>query len=236
MDRKTLALLLTEALLIVVLVVVIAMDFNKPADTHIAKHAPIADDHKAADDKEPAEEAAHEEKAAEKAEAKHEKAAPAEKKAEKAHVAQAAKNEAKTHAPEKAEAPAAAAAPAGGSTEVADVVPMNNPIYDTHKKGIVEFTHKKHNIDYKISCGDCHHDDKGKPLADLKMGDPVQDCSVCHSKTGKPEKGLKGAEKRAYHMNAVHDNCVGCHKDYNKEKKTKAAPASCGKCHPKTEK
>ena len=39
------------------------------------------------------------------------------------------------------------------------------------------------------------------------------------------------AEKLAYHANALHENCISCHKAYNKENKTKAAPSSCTKCH-----
>ena len=40
-----------------------------------------------------------------------------------------------------------------------------------HTKGIVEFSHAKHATDYEIGCGECHHDDKGQPLNDLKEGD-----------------------------------------------------------------
>ncbi|MDM8552926.1 cytochrome c3 family protein [Desulfobacterales bacterium HSG2] len=128
-------------------------------------------------------------------------------------------------------------------TEVKDEFEMKADY--KHKKGIVKFTHKKHNVDYKIGCGDCHHVDKdkdGKPekLDDLKMGDPVQKCIECHAKPGeikgKKAKGMKKPQKREYHANAVHDNCIGCHKDYNKKNKTKAAPKSCKKCHPKKKK
>jgi hypothetical protein len=38
------------------------------------------------------------------------------------------------------------------------IVKMENKIYPKHEKGIVEFTHKKHVVDYKGACGDCHHD------------------------------------------------------------------------------
>ena len=113
-------------------------------------------------------------------------------------------------------------------TEVSDVVKMDDPIYKKHKKGICEFTHKKHTEDYKISCGECHHDDKGKPLT-LKMGDDVQKCSVCHKGT-KKIKGKKLSKKEkiiAYQKNALHANCIKCHK---KEKK---GPTKCKQCHPK---
>lgn len=122
-------------------------------------------------------------------------------------------------------------------TAVDDVVKMENKIYDKHKKGIVEFTHKKHNEDYKIGCGDCHHDAEGKALNELKMGDEVQGCAECHKKPGelkgKDAKGKSDKEKREYHANALHDNCIGCHKDFNKKNNTKKAPQTCAKCHPK---
>lgn len=134
------------------------------------------------------------------------------------------------------------------SGEVADVIRMENPAYE-HKKSIVEFTHKKHATDYGAACGDCHHDENGKPLADLKEGDPVQNCIECHKKPGEASKEekkewkakkLKKEEinklKLEYHAEAIHENCKGCHKDYNKKNKTKAAPTTCTKCHPKEEK
>jgi mono/diheme cytochrome c family protein len=140
-----------------------------------------------------------------------------------------------------------AAGPLCAATTVEDVISMNNPAYKEHDKGIVTFTHKKHNEEYKVGCGECHHDDKGKPLNDLKMGDEVQNCIECHKIPGKMpgkvkkelrEKKASRAEKKAkeleYHAEAVHENCISCHKDYNKKNKTKAAPASCTKCHPKT--
>ena len=117
-----------------------------------------------------------------------------------------------------------------------------------HEKEIVTFTHQKHVEAYKIGCGDCHHDENNKPLTNLKAGDPVKKCIECHSNPGEVSKEkkekwkkekLKKAEKdklaRQWHAEAIHDNCQGCHKDYNKKNKTKAAPTTCVKCHPKKE-
>jgi len=131
--------------------------------------------------------------------------------------------------------------------KVDDVIKMENKAYKKHTKGIVEFSHKKHHEEYKVGCGECHHDDKGKPRTDLKMGDDVQGCIECHKIPGKmPGKVKKELrEKKAskkevkakemeYHAEALHENCISCHKDYNKKNKTKAAPQSCTKCHPKT--
>jgi len=119
-----------------------------------------------------------------------------------------------------------------------DEITMNSP-YE-HKKSLVVFTHKKHVEVHKIACGDCHHDDQGKPLVNLKDGDPVKKCFDCHNKPGelkgKNAKDLPEKELRKYQANAVHENCVGCHKKYNKENNTKAAPQKCTECHPKEKK
>lgn len=131
-------------------------------------------------------------------------------------------------------------------TAVQDVIKMEHKAYAEHTKSIVTFTHKKHNEEYKIGCGECHHDDKGKPLNDLKLGDDVQSCLECHKNPGEVPKELKKewkdkktpkAEKkkieREYHAEMIHDNCISCHKDFNKKNKTKAAPQTCTTCHPK---
>lgn len=129
-------------------------------------------------------------------------------------------------------------------TKVADTFTMEDPGYKKRKKGapkfkLVEFTHKKHAEEYDISCGDCHHDKDGKAL-DLKMGDDVQKCSECHNKFKKNKKNKKDI---MVHENAMHGNCVTCHKEFNKKadptdkKGMKGpAPATCGKCHISTKK
>ena len=132
-----------------------------------------------------------------------------------------------------------AAMGAYAGTTVEDVIELNEPSYE-HKKGIIKFSHKTHATEYGATCGECHHDDKGKPL-DLKEGDAVQRCIECHKKPGEAPKGkdkpkLSKEQKREYHAEALHDNCKGCHKAYNKKNKTKKAPTTCKKCHPKIEK
>ncbi len=129
-----------------------------------------------------------------------------------------------------------------------DDIKMENKAYKKHKKSIVTFSHKKHaeeyatkNPDlYKNGCGECHHDKEGKPLA-LKEGDEVQSCMACHKTPGDPPKGkdapkLSKKEKMEFHAYAIHQNCKGCHKAFNKANNTKAAPATCSKCHPKKKK
>jgi hypothetical protein len=120
---------------------------------------------------------------------------------------------------------------------------MENPGFEKHTKGIVQFSHKKHFKEYGATCGDCHHDDSGQPLTDLQEGSDVEvaGCAECHSEFqfDPADKKMKKEEKIAkYYKEAIHANCIGCHRDHNKEKKLKssdpkAAPASCSKCHPK---
>lgn len=130
-------------------------------------------------------------------------------------------------------------------TTVDDVITLETEGYKKRKKAppkfkLVEFTHKKHAEDYDISCGACHHDNEGKPIEGLKMGDDVQKCSDCHNKFKKDKKNKKDI---MVHENALHGNCITCHKDFNKKQNPKdkkgmkgPAPASCGKCHIKMKK
>jgi hypothetical protein len=133
-------------------------------------------------------------------------------------------------------------------TEVADEFDINTEGCE-NTKGIVKFNHKLHSEDYaqkypdlyKNGCGDCHHDDKGKPLTDLKAGMAVKKCFECHSTCGERPKGkdapkLSKSERLQYIAEAYHYNCKDCHKAYKKATKKKNAPTTCSKCHPKTEK
>ncbi len=129
-------------------------------------------------------------------------------------------------------------------TTVPDVIKMETPAYEKRTKGIVEFSHKKHFTEYGATCGDCHHDENGQPLTDLKEGDDVQTCITCHKETvlDKADRKMPKEEKIAkYHNEAIHANCIGCHKEHNKENKLgrkdpKAAPTSCTQCHPRKKK
>jgi cytochrome c553 len=131
-------------------------------------------------------------------------------------------------------------------TKAKDVIKLENPAYEKHTKGIVMFEHKKHAYDYAEKypevytnkCGECHHDQNGKPLVSLKEGEAVDNCIVCHKIPGERPKGkdapkLSKKERLEYHAEALHYNCKGCHKKVNKMTKKKLAPTTCSKCHPK---
>ena len=143
---------------------------------------------------------------------------------------------------------------AGGiiAKTVPDIIKLQDPAYKEHKKGVVEFTHGKHQKEYaekypefyKNGCGECHHDKDNKPLSGLKEGDDVQKCIDCHKIAAEAPKGKKAKKKlskkekiKDYHAEALHANCRGCHRKYNKKyKPAKKAPTTCAKCHPKVKK
>jgi hypothetical protein len=122
-----------------------------------------------------------------------------------------------------------------------DTITMDSKVFKKHKKTLVNLSHKKHNVDYKLACTECHHIYKeGKNV--WKEGDEVKKCDAkgCHSKAKAPkakkgEKKLSKKEKamQGYYYSAIHENCVGCHKDLKKADATKPVPTKCTECHPK---
>jgi hypothetical protein len=106
------------------------------------------------------------------------------------------------------------------SGDVPDVIKIQDKVFKKYKKGPVSFTHKKHVLEHKLKCTECHHVIKdGKNV--WKEGDKVAQCSTCH-KTAK-----KNAGKMLSVYNAYHKNCKGCHKA------AKKGPTKCKQCHPK---
>jgi hypothetical protein len=140
---------------------------------------------------------------------------------------------------------------AGGifAKAVPEMIKLEDPAYKEHEKGVVEFTHGKHQTEYakkypefyKNGCGECHHDKDNKPLSNLKEGDAVQKCIECHKIAAEAPKGKKAKKKlskeekiKDYHAEALHENCRGCHREYNKKyKPSEKAPTTCTTCHPK---
>jgi len=111
------------------------------------------------------------------------------------------------------------------ATDVADEINIKSDAFKAYKKGPVKLTHKKHNVDYKIACKDCHHVYKeGKNV--YKEGDPVQKCSECHD-------ALKSEGKVKKLMLAYHKNCQGCHKELEKAGKKTGPTKKCNDCHEK---
>ena len=113
------------------------------------------------------------------------------------------------------------------ATDNLDEISIKSDAFPEHKKGAVKLTHKKHNVDYKVACTECHHVYKeGKNV--FKKGDPVQKCSGCHD-------ALKSEGKVKKLMLAYHRNCQGCHKDLEKAGKKTGPTKKCNDCHEKKE-
>jgi hypothetical protein len=106
----------------------------------------------------------------------------------------------------------------------------DNMVLDTSKvlggKGrpAVTLPHNRH-IEVGLSCKDCHHVyENGKNILDenkLEEGNKGIRCSACH-----------GPKFRIDLEQAFHDQCIGCHRKLQKEKK-KTGPRFCGECHVK---
>jgi hypothetical protein len=118
-----------------------------------------------------------------------------------------------------------------------DTLTMESKLFPKHKKSLVTFHHKKHNVDHKIACADCHHKyTDGKNV--WKEGDEVKKCDACHTEAKAPKgadapKLSKAEEIQKYYYSAIHQNCVGCHKDLKKADPAKVIPTKCTECHPK---
>ncbi len=70
------------------------------------------------------------------------------------------------------------------------------------------------------------------------MGDNVQRCVECHTKLKKSKEDRKNIMVLE---NAMHGNCITCHKEVNikagdPKGRKGPAPTSCTKCHPKKKK
>jgi hypothetical protein len=90
------------------------------------------------------------------------------------------------------------------------------------KRPAVTFLHNRH-VESGLSCKDCHHIyENGKNVLDeskLEEGNQNIRCSACH-----------GPKSRLNLEKAFHNQCIGCHRKYEKEKK-KTGPRFCGGCH-----
>ena len=78
-------------------------------------------------------------------------------------------------------------------------------------------------VEAGLSCKDCHHVyENGKNVLDeskLEEGHQEVHCSTCH-----PSKSRIDLQQ------AFHNQCMGCHKQFLKEKK-KTGHRFCGECH-----
>jgi len=97
----------------------------------------------------------------------------------------------------------------GIAAQVADEMVIKSALWPTPTKAAVPFTHKKHSVDYKIACTDCHHKFEGGKNV-WKEGDAVDKCEVCHNEpTVQGEKKLPPEQQKLNLKLAFHENCQG---------------------------
>jgi hypothetical protein len=108
-------------------------------------------------------------------------------------------------------------------TSSLDVFTIENKGYKSERKGPVDFTHRKHALDYRISCWDCHHEFKdGKNV--WSPWEQTQQCSECHDPVKSKDKVV--SLQKAYHM-----NCRDCHQKLGAQKKRTGPYRKCFGCH-----
>lgn len=85
----------------------------------------------------------------------------------------------------------------------------------------VEFTHKKHYVDYELTCLTCHHNWK------TDERDNPGKCIECH------KRYIDDTNRKAVMFrNAFHRSCQKCHRHLrDNEQTTKTGPVKCRGCH-----
>ncbi|MBN1103223.1 MAG: cytochrome c3 family protein [Deltaproteobacteria bacterium] len=112
---------------------------------------------------------------------------------------------------------------AGKERGTADTLILDNKAYKSDRKGPVTFTHRKHAMDYRVSCWDCHHDYKDGKNLWSPWGETKQ-CAQCHD----PKKSV---DKVVNLQKAYHVNCKTCHQNLAAQKKKTGPHRKCLGCH-----
>ena len=101
---------------------------------------------------------------------------------------------------------------------------IDNPVYETDRKGSVYFSHLGHYDDYDVACEDCHHEYEEAENV-WTEGESVKKCEICHD----PLESKGNIKKLRI---AFHNNCKSCHENLFKEDISEDAPyRSCYDCH-----
>lgn len=99
--------------------------------------------------------------------------------------------------------------------------------------GPVEFQHAGHVTDYGLSCNACHH-----TLEEGEM-EVEEHCSDCHAESGfirgREAEGLSEEEMVEHYLNALHAQCINCHKQKKIEDRKRKIPIGCTQCHDRTQ-
>ena len=98
--------------------------------------------------------------------------------------------------------------------------------------GPVTFDHAGHVNKIGLTCNACHH-----TLAPQET-EVEEHCSDCHGQPGfirgKEAASLPEEELIEHYLNALHAQCIGCHKQKKLEDRSQNIPIGCTQCHDRT--
>ena len=98
--------------------------------------------------------------------------------------------------------------------------------------GPVTFNHAGHVNDIGLACNACHH------TLEPQETEVEEHCSDCHTEPGfirgKEADGLGDDELIEHYLNALHAQCIDCHKQKKIEDRKRSIPIGCTQCHDRT--
>jgi hypothetical protein len=95
--------------------------------------------------------------------------------------------------------------------------------------GPVTFAHRRHTSDHQITCNRCHHT--------LNEGDTAvqEHCRDCHTEPGfvrgREAEDMDEEMLLEHYLNALHAQCIGCHRELKMEDRQRKIPLGCTECH-----
>jgi hypothetical protein len=98
--------------------------------------------------------------------------------------------------------------------------------------GPVTFSHAAHVTDYGAACKACHHT-LGEGETEVE-----EHCSDCHGEAGfirrEEAEGMSNEELAEHYLNALHMQCIGCHRKKKIADRSRSIPLGCTQCHDRT--
>ena len=95
--------------------------------------------------------------------------------------------------------------------------------------GPVTFNHAGHVNDIGLACNACHH------TLEPEETEVEEHCSDCHTEPGfirgKEADNLGEDELIEHYLNALHAQCIDCHKQRKVEDRNRSIPVGCTQCH-----
>jgi hypothetical protein len=122
-----------------------------------------------------------------------------------------------------------------GGQEVPDVFDYRFDDVDPAKiyAGPVSFDHAGHVTAHQLACSRCHHT--------LEPGEAAVDehCRDCHPEAGfvrgEAAAGMDRDDLMAHYLNALHDQCIDCHKAIKIQDRQRDIPVGCTQCHDRSQ-